>query len=216
MSNKKIVLKFDDEELILPVNPPSFENGASNNNTTVPINNVGDINLLSKNRGLYEITIESFFPVEDYDFLLTEFQKPYTLVKKVKKWFESNLVGTLVIAGTNISMTCSITSFSYGENDGHGDVNYSLTFTEYRNLTITDSTKKKTISKTSKTIEKKSTSRTTKEVKSQTYIVKVGDSLCSIAKKLTGDSSNYKAIANQNNISNPNKISVGQKLIIKV
>lgn len=214
--SKSIVLKFNDEELTLPVNPSTIQIGTSNNNTTVSINNVGDINLISKNRGLYEITIESFFPVEDYGFLETKFVKPYTLVKKIKTWFEKNLVGTLIIAGTNISLTCTISSFTWGEQDGHGDVYYILGFKEYRNLNVTDSYKRKTVSKTSKTIENKSTSRTTKTVKSQTYIVKKGDTLCAIAKKLTGDSANYKAIANQNNIKNPNKIYVGQKLIIKV
>jgi nucleoid-associated protein YgaU len=39
--------------------------------------------------------------------------------------------------------------------------------------------------------------------------------MMSIAKRLTGSSNNYRAIANQNGIKNANKISVGQKLVIK-
>lgn len=47
---------------------------------------------------------------------------------------------------------------------------------------------------------------------SRTYIVKSGDNLSSIAKKY---GTTYQKIAKDNNISNPNKIYPGQKLIIK-
>ena len=46
----------------------------------------------------------------------------------------------------------------------------------------------------------------------KTYIVKKGDTLSGIARKYN---TTYQKIAKDNNISNPNKISVGQKLIIK-
>lgn len=46
----------------------------------------------------------------------------------------------------------------------------------------------------------------------KTYIVKPGDTLSGIASKF---GTNYKKIANDNNISNPNVIYNGQKLIIK-
>lgn len=45
-----------------------------------------------------------------------------------------------------------------------------------------------------------------------TYVVKKGDTLSGIAKKYN---TTYQKIAKDNNISNPNKISIGQKLIIK-
>ena len=48
----------------------------------------------------------------------------------------------------------------------------------------------------------------------ESYTVKSGDTLWLIAKKVTGDDSNYKAIAQKNNITNPDKIYVGQKLVI--
>lgn len=47
---------------------------------------------------------------------------------------------------------------------------------------------------------------------SRTYIVKSGDTLSNIAKKY---GTTYQKIAKDNNISNPNKIYPGQKLIIK-
>ena len=46
------------------------------------------------------------------------------------------------------------------------------------------------------------------------YVVKKGDSLSKIAKLLYGDSKKFKEIAMANNITNPNKIRVGQVLVI--
>ena len=51
------------------------------------------------------------------------------------------------------------------------------------------------------------------------YVVKKGDTLQKIAKKKTGSSSNWRAIYNQNKKvigNNPNKLKIGQKLVIKV
>ena len=44
------------------------------------------------------------------------------------------------------------------------------------------------------------------------YVVQKGDTLSSIAKKY---GTTYKKIAKENNIKNPNKIYVGQKLVIR-
>jgi GH25 family lysozyme M1 (1,4-beta-N-acetylmuramidase) len=46
------------------------------------------------------------------------------------------------------------------------------------------------------------------------YIVKKGDTLWAIAQKYYGNGNKYTDIAKANNISNPNVISVGQKLLI--
>lgn len=48
----------------------------------------------------------------------------------------------------------------------------------------------------------------------KTYVVKSGDTLSKIAKEFYGDANKYMDIANANNISNPDKINVGQELKI--
>ena len=45
-------------------------------------------------------------------------------------------------------------------------------------------------------------------------MVKQGDTLWLIAKKLTGNGNNYKAIAQKNGVTNPDKLLVGQRLVI--
>lgn len=51
-------------------------------------------------------------------------------------------------------------------------------------------------------------------VKGTTYVVKAGDMLMNIAKKFYGDESKYKLIMEANKLTNPDKITEGQKLII--
>lgn len=46
------------------------------------------------------------------------------------------------------------------------------------------------------------------------YTVVSGDTLSKISKEMLGDANRYMEIANANNISDPDKINVGQELII--
>lgn len=48
----------------------------------------------------------------------------------------------------------------------------------------------------------------------QTYVVKRGDTLGTIAKKFYGDASRFPLIVSANRITNPDRLAVGQKLII--
>ena len=48
----------------------------------------------------------------------------------------------------------------------------------------------------------------------QTYTVRPGDNLSKISKQFYGDSNKYMTIARANNLQDPDKIKVGQELII--
>jgi nucleoid-associated protein YgaU len=48
----------------------------------------------------------------------------------------------------------------------------------------------------------------------QVYTVRAGDNLSKISKYFYGDANKYTAIASANSLADPNKISVGQKLVI--
>src|ERR1700719_1490836 len=48
----------------------------------------------------------------------------------------------------------------------------------------------------------------------QTYSVQAGDNLSKISKHFYGDANKYPAIAKANNLADPDKIKVGQKLVI--
>jgi nucleoid-associated protein YgaU len=48
----------------------------------------------------------------------------------------------------------------------------------------------------------------------QTYTVEAGDNLSKISKYFYGDANKYEAIVKANNLADPDKIRVGQKLVI--
>ena len=200
----------NEERIRLPVIPSSFEVNIPHQNTTVNITNLGEVNLIGKT-GLMNMTIESFFPNQKYNFCLyKDFNKPYEYIKQLLKWKDSGKPIRIIITGTPINYAMAIENLTYSEVDGTGDVYFSLELKEYKFISTTGQT---TTTKNGTTL---TTPTTTREVKSpsNSYVIKQGDTLWLIAKKVTGDGSNYKAIATKNNITNPDKIYVGQKLVI--
>ena len=175
-----IYLNWDNEEksILLPINPSSFEIAGSQNNQSVYVHNLGEINLKGK-RGLYSITLESFFPSRKYDFSHGTYHDPYDYYcKKLTKLYESNKTIHLIITETDINMFCTIESFSHGEADRSGDVKYRLTLKEYREVMASKrmSTKKKETS----------------------YVWKKGDTWPKVVKKQLGSSSTWKQVRKAN------------------
>ena len=175
-----IYLNWDNEEksILLPINPSSFEIAGSQNNQSVYVHNLGEINLKGK-RGLYSITLESFFPSRKYDFSHGTYHDPYDYYcKKLTKLYESNKTLHLIITETDINMFCTIESFSHGEADRSGDVKYRLTLKEYREVMASKrmSTKKKETS----------------------YVWKKGDTWPKVVKKQLGSSSTWKQVRKAN------------------
>ena len=200
----------NEERLRLPVIPSSFEITIPHQNTSVDITNLGEINLIGKT-GLATLTIESFFPVQAYSFCLYhEFPKPYECIRLLQKWKDSGKPIRVIVTETPINYAMAIESISYSERDGTGDVYFTLDLKEYKFIKTSNTT---TTTLNGTILKTPQTKRETKAVAKE-YIVKQGDTLWQIAKKLTGDGENYKAIASKNNIKNPDEISVGQKLVI--
>jgi nucleoid-associated protein YgaU len=184
-------LKQGTDALRLPINPTSFEVGLGNSHQTVNVQTKGDVSILGK-KGLRTIEISSFFPGQDYPF--AEYAKdrdPYDYVSKLLQWQEKEV--QLTITSTNINFPVNILSFSYGEPDGTGDVEYTLSLQEYRKPTYT-APKKSTGSKKKKSTK---TTKTTK-AKPKNYTVKKGDTLRSIAKKYYGSGSKHSKIYKAN------------------
>ena len=184
----------DKESIQLPVNPESFDVESSQNNTSVIVHNLGEINLKGK-RNLKGVTFDSFFPAQQYDFCRCACEEPYAYIKKLEALLEDNTTLHLVITDTEVNMQCTIETFSYGEAERNGDVYYSLSLKEYRVLKNADVTVNKTVNKT---VKKATTKRASKTVKSEKYKWKKGDTWHKVAKKKTGTSANYKALKKQN------------------
>ena len=116
----------------LPVLPPEYSVSSEQNNTTVNVIGLGEVTLKGK-RSLRTISFSSFFPMR-YDSSFCEFtniKTPKAYVDAIEKMKRNGTV-KLIITGTSINFRCTIESFTWGENDGTGDINYTLTLKEYR------------------------------------------------------------------------------------
>lgn len=171
-----IFIRWDNDQkyLRLPILPESFSLEGSQNNTTVTVHNLGDVNLLGK-RGLFSISFESFFPHEKLYFQKGQWYDPEVYIKYIKALFESNTIVHLIISGTDISLYCTIDTFSYGMSDKSSDINYSISFIEYRE-----------IFSTSKIV------RPTKKAVSKSIKWKKGDTWQKLTKKTLGSSATWK------------------------
>ncbi len=128
----EIWLKGGSKRIRIPVLPPEYTVQSTQNNTTVNVIGLGDVALKGK-RGLRSISFSSFFPKRyDADYCqFTRVKKPKYYVDAIEKLKRAGTV-KLIITGTQINFACTIESFEWGENDGTGDIDYTLTFQEYR------------------------------------------------------------------------------------
>ena len=132
ISNGIVTLSCDNSSIVLPVTPESFGVQVKNNNSVVNITNFGNYNMMGKT-GLKSITISSFFPAQDYNFSSGS-DEPYELVNQIEEWRLSTKPLNLLIENSTIDFDCLIDSFEYKEQDGTGDVYFTLVLTEYRNI----------------------------------------------------------------------------------
>lgn len=199
----------DKKSIRLPILPESFMVEGSQNNQSVMIHNLGEINLKGK-RGLYSIAIESFFPHEKLSFQHGKFYEPYDYyIKKLKNLYEKNTTVHLIITGTDISLFCTIESFSWGEEDKSGDVKYSLALKEYREDALTSTSK-----------------RPTKQVETKSVKWKKGDTWQKLTKSALGSSKDWKKVRKNNSSVIKKAIKktgkkekaalIGYKVVIKV
>lgn len=164
-----------------------------NGHQTVNVQTKGNVSILGK-KGLKTIEFTSFFPDRTYPF--AAYPKPYGpygYVRKIEAWCEDPI--QLTITDTNINFLVLVKSFSYGEPDPTGDIEYTLSMEEYRPPTYTKPKKTTTTNKKTNTTTKKTT--TTKK-KQKTYTVKSGDNLWDLAYKYYGSGSQMSKLYNAN------------------
>lgn len=211
----EIWLKQGETGYRFAVLPPDYEMTSEENNTQVIINSLGEINLLGK-RKLKKLSFSSIFPASKYSWCeYTTFPTPEESVELIEA-MKNNGVLRLIMTGTPVNMECTIESFTWGENDCSGDINFSLELKEYRRVKVITGDKKETLGRN---IVPAETQRAAKEIKSTVYTVVKGDNLSKIAKNLTGSTANWHAIYEQNRGvigDNYNLIYPGQELVINI
>lgn len=204
--------------LRFPVLPSEYKVSGSKGIETVNINAIGEVDLEGM-RGLRTVSFSSFFP-QHYDSSYCEFsriKKPGRYIKQIEQIMSEGIT-RIIITGTPINFSCRISSFDYEENDGTGDISFSISLKEHRKIAITQSSIVTEGSQygSEDASSKDAAKREDTREKQRTYIVKRGDCLSSIARKLTGNS-NWHALYEQNKAaigSNPNLIKDGTVLVI--
>lgn len=205
-------------DMLLPVTPSKITTRINNKNKTITLMNGQEINLV-RSPGLTDISFSFELPGNKYPHAVGIYQSPNWYLNRLQELKVEKFYTTLIVSrdikGTEWFKTeidVTIEDYTITEDAGQGFdllvdiklkqyVNYGVTYVPLNNV-ADGVVEKKTRSSSSKTIPK-------------TYIVKKGDTLWSIAKKLLGDGAKCWNLAKLNNIKNPNLIYVGQVLKIE-
>lgn len=126
------------KKIRIPVLPSEYKVTSNQNNTTVNVIGKGEVVLKGK-PGLREISFSSFFPKRyDSSYCDVTPKSPKTYVDNIEKLKKKGSV-KLIITGTSINFRCTIESFEWGEQDGTGDIYYTLTLKEYKGVSASSS-----------------------------------------------------------------------------
>ncbi|MFR7364848.1 MAG: LysM peptidoglycan-binding domain-containing protein [Terrisporobacter sp.] len=189
------------------------------------ITGLGDVAIFG-GKGLRTIEISSFFPnpKRKYKFVnYSNYPKQWDCVSKIRGYMNNGEVMRFIVTGTEINFQARITDFTFSQQDGTGDVYYTINLKEYREIKISSTTpaKKKTDNKnrTSSKDKNNNKNKTSTKSKQTIHTVKKGDTLYDIAKKYYGKGSSYKKIIEKNKSKYPSLtkntiIKAGWKLVI--
>lgn len=137
VKNRKQVLK-------LPILPEEIKVNSNRKNETFETINFGEILLLGE-AGLKEFEIDTFFPKDPkrYSFAREKKRKGWDCVKLIESWMDKKLPVRVTVTGSPINLLMAIESFEYGVQDGTGDIYYTLSFTEFKKISLKKKKRKK-------------------------------------------------------------------------
>lgn len=127
----QIILTGKTGSITLPVPPPSYSVKVSNNNSIVNIQSLGDINMIGKT-GLQKISFSTFLPGIDNTLYKAVDTAEY--IKKINSLRTSDTYCHITIVGTNVDLDVTIDSFDYEDASPVGDIDISLSLTEYKHI----------------------------------------------------------------------------------
>lgn len=214
----KFFFVYDQTLIQLPVNPPELMVKTPGNNQTFETVKLGEVNWL-KDKKLTNITIKSFFP--------TNLQVPWVVASSIlaqQPFYYINLFESirdkketlrLVVADLGINMQVSIEDFEYGFAAQDDDVQFTLTLKQSRmgkakNL-ITNVDGSSSVANGFQFIRK-----LTKSIP-DSYTIKPGDDLWTIASSVMGLGTKYLDIQKYNRLilgNDPNILTAGTILRI--
>lgn len=127
----QIILTGKTGSITLPVPPPSYSVKVANNNSIVNIQSLGDINMIGKT-GLQKISFSTFLPGIDNTLYKAVDTAEY--IKNINSLRTSDTYCHITIVGTNVDLDVTIDSFDYEDASPVGDIDISLSLTEYKHI----------------------------------------------------------------------------------
>lgn len=129
-------IRQDNYSLRLPIPPPNYELTWANNNSSFLVEGMGEVSFLGKPKLAEIAPIESFFPKRVTTVCqYTGFPSPKECVALIKMMHDSGKPIRYIITGTPVNILCSIESFKIKEQDGTGDIYFTLQLKEYKVIT---------------------------------------------------------------------------------
>lgn len=209
----------------LPVTPSQLNIKTPSNNKTVHLINEGEVSILKK-KGLKEISFEALLPQTKYPFANNALGNytATTFIVALKALEKANIPFPFIVTRMTptgkllffTSMLVTLEDYELDEDANNGlDVVLKIRLKEYGSYgtsifkTVTNAVG--AVASGAVALVTKSRDSSTKTTQ-KTYTVKKGDTLWGIAKREFNDGEKYKDLQKLNNISDPNKISVGQVL----
>lgn len=199
----RVLGKADNYQLVFPITPfPKFS--ASIDTITEKVYGIGEVDL-GHNKNLIKCSCNGIFPDpnNEYTFTLDNSHPPNFYIKQLQKWMDNQndlMIEYYTLSERINALNCRIQNFECGEEDGTKNVQYSITFKEYKKIIINTSSTNKNWSKIAE------------DYGSKSYYVAEGDTLITIAMKLANDSSEWSYLQNINNLANPLNLIVGQEI----
>ena len=215
-------------KVLLPIPPSKIQTTIGNQNKTINLMNEGEVNVI-KGPGLTEFKFDILLPLytlypfamyKKGQFLHASYYLEYFEDLKINKtpfYFVINRFkyDPFTKKKDNIMKTrmeVILENYTITEStDNAPDIEVSLELKEF----VKYETIVKDLDSKTNTVKSSKVLGTSRKTIPNTYVVKKGDTLWVIAKKLLGDGAKCWNLAKLNGISNPNKLTVGQVLKIQ-
>lgn len=195
--------KDGSEVLTFPITPSKLSINVGSKNKVITLINEGDINIL-KSPSLIEVEFEAVFPMRKYPYSreVVSFETYFNMFKELKEKKKSFrfIVARTKPNGTrtwDTNLLVALEEFNLKEDADNGDdvvISFKLKQVKEYGVKVLPDSYLKTTTSTS------TTTRPTenKTDKSQTYTVKDGDNLWSIARKFYNDGTKWEIIYDAN------------------
>lgn len=217
MSSKySIAITWNNEKskLYIPVLPEKIEIKKGVSNSKIDVVELGEI-IEKGTPNCSKYSWNSIFPSMTSPLVsVSNLKSPNTYVEQIEKLMNSQTPVHLIVSGTGVTDYCLITDFSYSEEGGDvGTLFYSIDLIQYKTVTVRKLTK--STAKKATTTSRTSTKSTNTSSNSNTYTVKSGDCLWSIAQAKLGDGNKWSKIWDLNattiqNVAKKNGVSASK------